>query len=983
MRVGKLLGIASKLLPEHPELCQRLLESLSGLTTLANTGAGQETHDAFVLFVEREEARAKQEFEIAGPEGAAGPVPEGVAPDKEGCGRLVVNKGLRVLQQSVEDLLARKAQDGGYDNNEADRAAGGAGSGRLFGKASQSIDYDDMVGADGKVVARGVSEKSNTDPAQLPWFPSPSHGGMRTRIFILFDDSSQSVMGKVIMVAILLTIVVSTVSFVLESMPEFRYRLAECQELRTAEACEPRPGLLFGPIEVACIAIFTVDYLARMATVHSLRNEEDSEAGTCNGILSGIWKTFWYARAPLNVIDFLAIMPFYLDIITGGATKVLKVLRLARVIRLFKAAKHHEGMVMFAEVMAMSGQPLAILLFFNCIIIVLFASVIYYAEGTRYSIADKFTAPLADLCGNLVAPRFPTGVYVRENAQLSFDEVSPFRTIPYAVWWVSVTMTTVGYGDYSPATRLGKIIGVLCFYVGIIFLALPISILGTNFEIVYERFVEKRKLSKEQSEAERPASPKKKKKPSTPPAGRKSVATWKEMGYVPTADNSRKRIFLLFEDPGASKISRYYSFLMILTILISTAAFIMESMPAFRETPDDCLSSTILTVENCEPQPLPIFMLLETVCVIMFTVDYIARASCVHTATPEECGLDPDQRVWTPLKVTLYYCLQWLNLIDLAAVMPFYVEMLGIGQISASWLRVLRLIRVFRVLKMPRLRSCADMFLNIVMDALPALGILFFMTTLTCVFFASCIVHAEGTNYQMEPRFFDDYPDGLYIRPTKDGYDIEPTPFRSILYAFWWFFTTATTVGYGDDYPTTTAGRIVGVITFYSGIVLLALPITIVGGSFTKFYPVWVAEWITGPAKERARLEGRVVVSPRNSRPARTSRMSMNIRPQSPAVPESLAQLSMPRMVTPPVSPRGGGSLDLPVSSSSPACSDPERPGDEQQDGPGLSNPSPTVLVVSPDGSGAKVAPTERAGTPNSQAREAWPATSVPNVPRA
>merc|ERR1712110_1171266 len=71
----------------------------------------------------------------------------------------------------------------------------------------------------------------------------------------------------------------------------------------------------------------------------------------------------------------------------------------------------------------------------------------------------------------------------------------------------------------------------------------------------------------------------------------------------------------------------------------------------------------------------------------------------------------------------------------------------------------------------------------------------------------------------------------------------EPSPFVSIFRSFWWFFTTATTVGYGDDYPTTTEGRIVGVLTFYTGIVLLALPITIVGGTFSKYYPDWVKEF--------------------------------------------------------------------------------------------------------------------------------------------
>lgn len=104
------------------------------------------------------------------------------------------------------------------------------------------------------------------------------------------------------------------------------------------------------------------------------------------------------------------------------------------------------------------------------------------------------------------------------------------------------------------------------------------------------------------------------------------------------------------------------------------------------------------------------------------------------------------------------------------------------------------------------MRACAEMFILIIIDALPALFLLLFMTMLMCVLFASLIVFAESSNYSVD-HFQQQYPEGVYIRPTTDGYGVEPSPYRSIFYAFWWFFTTATTVGYGDDYPTTTAGH--------------------------------------------------------------------------------------------------------------------------------------------------------------------------------
>jgi len=163
----------------------------------------------------------------------------------------------------------------------------------------------------------------------------------------------------------------------------------------------------------------------------------------------------------------------------------------------------------------------------------------------------------------------------------------------------------------------------------------------------------------------------------------------------------------------------------------------------------------------------------------------------------------------------------------------------GLDGGGASVLRVFRLIRVFRMLKMPKLSAGVTMFANVVADSMPALLMLFSLTLLGCVFFASMITFAEGSRYSVD-HFKEEYPQGLHIRPTVDGYGVEPSPYVSVLDSFWWFFVTANTVGYGDLYPTTTAGRAIGIMTCYAGILLIALPITIVGGNFSKYYDEWV-----------------------------------------------------------------------------------------------------------------------------------------------
>jgi hypothetical protein len=670
-----------------------------------------------------------------------------------------------------------------------------------------------------------------------PFFPDESHGGLRKRVFLVFDEPDESQLGKFIALLLIIAIGVSTVSFIMESMPEFRYRLAACATHKTVANCEPIPKPAFAIVEAGCIAIFTVDYLIRMSTVHSVPSKIEGNAFV---------RTLMYVRQPLNMIDLIAILPFYLNFVIGGGVGPMRALRLARILRLFKTAKHHPGMRLLAEVLMMSGQPLLILVFFNVIITILFGALIWFSEGMSYSVAPQFTA--ADVTTSMGYPMFPTGVYVRPDMSLTKEEVSPFRSIPYSVWWVLTTMTTVGYGDYSPTTYIGKCIGVVCFYVGIIFLALPISVIGTNFEIVYHR------TQKEKQRNRAAAALKKAEKKQTLKSARSGVekiAKRDNPGWFPESDERgiRFMIFTLLEDPGASRVGKYISIFVIIVIVISTTSFVLESMPEFRYTSTDC-NPVALTVESCEPRPQAYFFALELVCIVIFTVDYVLRAATVHVATLEECGLENPGEVNSEgeipepsgLKITGLYLAQVLNVIDLLAIVPFYVELCGGGGGGASVLRVLRLVRIFRVLRMPKMRACAEMFISVVFNSLPALLLLVVLTLLMCVMFASLVVFAEGSWYSVD-HFKAEYPYGVYIRPTKDGYDLEPSPFQSILYAFWWFFTTATTVGYGDDVPTTTAGRVVGVTTFYTGIVLIALPITIVGGEFSKLYPDWVKEF--------------------------------------------------------------------------------------------------------------------------------------------
>jgi len=675
-------------------------------------------------------------------------------------------------------------------------------------------------------------------PRVQPWVPDDRHGGYLARWFVLFTSPSQSILGRVVEAALVSTIALNTVALLLESMPEYRDRPERCAELYaqglplTVEACEPQPRAIFSVFEVICVTIFTFEYLARVLTVHAVSERP-------------LWDTLLYARQPLNAIDLLAVLPYYCALPIKGSNRsaksIVSVFRLGRILRLFKVTKYLPETKVFMDTMIMSGQPLAILLCFNLMLVVVFASLIYSAEGRRFSVALEFTAPTTEAdCPNSTAPAlYPAGVFVRKDAGGVEDTISPFRSIPYSMWWVCTTITTIGYGDFAPTTAWGKAIAVMCFYVGVIFLAMPITVLGANFQISYRRrFQEDATMDDRRVPIVRRRTSFDDMKDNYKKALR-TQATMRPastLSWLPTKTGVGRTVFAVLEEPSSCILGNVYSIFMLVAILLSTTTFVLESMPQFQETKEQC--KVEMTVENCMPRPVGTFEYIEWVCILIFSADYVFRVATAHTA--KDVLAEGEKRAnASSLRVTLRYASSFLNLVDLVAIIPFYVELVAqSGNNGLAVLRVLRLVRTLRVLKMPKLRLGVMMLMNVVVDCMPALVLLITMSMLTCILFSACIVYAEGTSYSVD-HFTEDFPLGLYIRPTKEGLDVEPSPFRSIPYAFWWFFATVTTVGYGDDYPTTTFGRIVALFCFYTGIILLALPVTIIGDKFTVYYPDW------------------------------------------------------------------------------------------------------------------------------------------------
>lgn len=203
--------------------------------------------------------------------------------------------------------------------------------------------------------------------------------------------------------------------------------------LQTVDAFERRYGFYFYWFEVISVAIFTIEYGARVWSC--VENPEYT------GPIAGRVR---FASRPLLVVDFVAILPFYLTAVGVGLDlRFLRALRLVRLLRLLKLARYSDSLRVFRQVIEREKEKLVLATFANGLLLIIASSAMYFAE---------------------------------HQAQ---PEV--FSSIPAALWWGVVTLTTVGYGNVHPITPLGKLIGGVVSVLGVGLFALPASILAGGF----------------------------------------------------------------------------------------------------------------------------------------------------------------------------------------------------------------------------------------------------------------------------------------------------------------------------------------------------------------------------------------------------------------------------------------------------------------------------------------------------------------------
>eukprot|EP00760_Papus_ankaliazontas_P001093 PhM_4_TR10384/c1_g1_i1/m.31089/K04886/KCNB2; potassium voltage-gated channel Shab-related subfamily B member 2 len=166
--------------------------------------------------------------------------------------------------------------------------------------------------------------------------------------------------------------------------------------------------------------------------------------------------------------------------------------------------------------------------------------------------------------------------------------------------------------------------------------------------------------------------------------------------------------------------------------------------------------------------------------------------------------------------------------IDIAAILPTYVELAlgGNSQVSVLvMIRVVRLIRLARVMKLSKHSIGMQAVAETLIRSTDALALLVMIFMIAVVFFSSLIYYAE----QSETVF--DYELRRWVQP--DGV---LSPFQSIPHSFWWCTVSITTVGYGDHVPYTPWGKAVAGATVFAGIFVVAFPTIILGANFQEIY---------------------------------------------------------------------------------------------------------------------------------------------------
>ena len=243
------------------------------------------------------------------------------------------------------------------------------------------------------------------------------------------------------------------------------------------------------------------------------------------------------------------------------------------------------------------------------------------------------------------------------------------------------------------------------------------------------------------------------------------------------ANKIAQRAYEILEGTTSDKASRAFQIFIVTLISANVLMVIVETEESFSQ-----IYSWL-------------FYPFEVFSVTIFTIEYAGRLAV--------CKLNPKyqgKRV-APLR----YLIAPMMIVDLAAILPFFLPFIVT---DLRFIRIIRLLRLFRLFKLARYSEPLQTLGDVLKSKAGDLAVAFFVLFIVLIFASSLMYHVE--------------------------HEAQPEAFSSIPTSMWWGIVTLTTIGYGDTYPVTPAGKVVAAGVAVLGIAVYAIPTGIMASAFTE-----------------------------------------------------------------------------------------------------------------------------------------------------
>lgn len=196
---------------------------------------------------------------------------------------------------------------------------------------------------------------------------------------------------------------------------------------------------LFWAVDYVTASIFVIDYFLRFITADYKLGTVGNNAKSNKGS-GGVKPFFIYPFTPMAIIDLLAILPTFTIIASGfKILKLFRLLRTFRVLKVFKIVRYSKSITVISNVIKKQKEPLLAVCVLAAAYIVICALIIFNVEPDTF---DNFFS---------------------------------------AIYWATVSLTTMGYGDIYPVSTIGRVVTMLSSFVGIAIVALPAGIITAGY----------------------------------------------------------------------------------------------------------------------------------------------------------------------------------------------------------------------------------------------------------------------------------------------------------------------------------------------------------------------------------------------------------------------------------------------------------------------------------------------------------------------